>query len=276
MLSVAQDLVADIAPYQQALTTALNGATQLPLVGHQLTGLAEFATMLQNSEASIDAQTQNITTNGHYQVTVALPSLSETFSFNLGLDAFLQATAVGNVHADINPTLTIGFDLTNGEVALDVGQTHFDIGFGISLPGFQGTFSFNHLLYTKAVDAGTSFNGSLGFNFVSGGGLDAHFTGNAHVLMGLSLSFVDPDPATNASFNPVFRTTLDMNWGFGANNQLAAPSIQLVNMGLEADSFLHGFVGDVVKTAQKFTKPILPFIDFLRNSGAHCQRLRQP
>ena len=262
MLSVAQDLAADVAPYQTALTTALHAATLIPLVGHQLTDLAEFATELQNTQTAIAAQTQNITANGHYQVTVPLSSLSKTFSFNLGLDAFLQAQVVGNVHADINPTLTIGFDLANGVVSLDAASTHFDIGFGLSLPGFQGTFSFNGLLFTKAVDAGTNFNGSLGFNFLSSNGLDPHFSGNAHVLLGLSLSFVDP--AANASFNPTFLTTLDMNWGFGATNQLNTPSIDLVNFGIDADSFLHGFLGDIVTTAQKYTKPLVPFIDFLQ------------
>ena len=260
MLSVSQDLATAIAPYQSALTTALNVATQLPLVGHQLTALSELTTVLQNTQASIDTQTQSITANGHYQITVSLPGLSKAFSFNLGLDAFLQATAVGNVHADVNPSLTIGFDLTNGSAALDVGQTKLDIGFNISLPGFQGTFSLNGLLFTKAVDAGTSFSGDLGFNFASGNGLNAHFSGNAHVLMGLTLSFVDP--ALNASFNPTFKTTLDMNWGINnANNQLNIPSIQLKNFGLDIDSFMHGFFGDVVRTVQKFTKPIQPFVD---------------
>src|SRR5262245_14822341 len=154
LLTIAQDLVADITPYQQAITNALNAATQLPLVGNQLTGLAEFATLLQNSESSIASQTQSITTSGHYQINVHLPSLSKAFGFNLGLDAFLQATATGNVQAAINPVLMIGFDYNAGagSVSLDIAQTSLDIGFDVSLPGFQGTFSFNGLLFTQAVD----------------------------------------------------------------------------------------------------------------------------
>ena len=218
--------------------------------------------MLANTEASISTKTQNITANGHYQVTVPLSPFSKTFSFDLGLDAFLKAKTAGNVHAEINPTLTIGFDVTAGAASLDVGQTRFDVGFALSLPGFQGTFSLNRLLFTKAVDAGTNFNGDLGFKFASGGALDAQFSGQANVLLDLSMSFVDP--ALNAPFNPTFHTTLELDWGFGANNQLAAPHISLVNVGLEADSFLHGFLGDVVKTAQKFTKPIQPFIDIFQ------------
>jgi uncharacterized repeat protein (TIGR01451 family) len=259
MLTVAQDLAAAIAPYQPALTSALNAATQLPLVGDQLNRSSEFATVLQNTESSINSQTQDITADGHYQVTVPLPSLSKTFGFNLGLDSFLKATAVGNVHAEIDPRLTIGFDVNAGAASIDVGQTRFDIGFGLSLPGFQGTFSFNGLLFSNAVDAGTSFNGDMGFQFLAGGGLDPRYSGAANVLLDLSMSFVDP--ASSAPFNPTFRTKLDMNWAFGANNQLTAPNISLVNVGLDADSFLHGFVGDVVKTVQKFTKPIQPFID---------------
>jgi hypothetical protein len=262
MLSVAQDLANSIAPYQAALTSALNTATQLPLVGRQLTDLAEFATILQNLESKISPQTQSIINDGHYQITVGLPTLAKTLGFNLGLDAFLQAKAVGNVQVSVNPTLNVGFDYTGGNVSLDLGQTRFDIGFGVSLPGFEGTFSLNGLLFAKAVDQGTNFNGVLGFGFASGGGLSPQFSGNAHVLMGLSLSFVDP--ALDVAFNPVFRTTLDMNWGFGANNQLTTPSIQLVNMGLEADSFLDGFLGDVVTTVQKFTKPIQPLIDIFQ------------
>ena len=214
MLSVAQDLANSIAPYQAALTSALNTATQLPLVGRQLTDLSEFTTVLQNLESNIAPQTQSIVNDGHYQITVGLPALAKTFSFNLGLDAFLQASVAGNVQVSINPTLYVGFDYSGGDVSLDLGQTRFDIGFGISLPGFQGTFSFNGLLFAKAVDQGTNFNGVLGFSFASSGALNPQFSGNAHVLMGLSLSFVDP--ALDASFNPVFRTTLDMNWGFGA------------------------------------------------------------
>jgi hypothetical protein len=262
LLTVAQDLAGAIARYQPALTAALNAATQLPLVGNQLTGLSEFTTALQNTEASIDSQTRNITANGHYQVTVPLPLLSKTFPFDLGLDAFLKAAAAGNVHAVINPTLMIGFDVTGGAASLDAGQTRFDIGFALSLPGFQGTFSLNGLLFTKAVDAGTSFNGDLGYRFASGGALNPQFSGEANVLLDLSMSFVDP--ALNAPFNPTFRTRLDLDWGFGTNNQLAAPHISLVNVGLEADSFLRGFLGDVVRTAQKFTKPIQPFIDIFQ------------
>ncbi len=262
LLTVAHDLAGAIAPYQPALISVLNAATQLPLVRNQLTGLSEFATALQNTEANINSQTQNITANGHYQVTVPLPSLAKTFRFDLGLDALLKATAAGNVHAEINPTLTIGFDVSGGAAALDIGQTRFDIGFGLTLPGFQGTFSLNGLLFTRAVDAGTSFNGDLGFQFARGGALAPQFSGEANVRLDLSMSFVDP--ALNAPFNPTFRTTLDVDWGFGTNNQLAAPTISLVNMGLEADSFLRGFLGDVVKTAQKFTKPIQPFVDIFQ------------
>src|SRR5262249_22223804 len=132
-----------------------------------------------------------------------------------------------------------------------------------SLPGFQGTFSLNGLLFTKAVDTGTNFHGNLVFNFATASGLDAHFSGNAHVRFGLTMSFVDP--ASNASFNPTFRTNFQLDWGINPKtNQLLPPSIALVNFGLEADSFLHGFVGDIVKTTQKFTKPLQPFVNFLQ------------
>ncbi len=39
------------------------------------------------------------------------------------------------------------------------------------------------------------------------------------------------------------------------------PSIALKNFRLDADSFMHGFMGDIVTTVQKYTKPLQPFID---------------
>ncbi len=259
MLSIAQDLVSQLMPYQTALSSALDVATSLPLVGHQLADLQEFDTVLQDSLQSLETQTQGITNDGHYDRIVTLPSLAKTFTFNLGLDAFLQGSVVGGVSASINPVLNVGFDYQGGMATLDALETSLDLGFNLSLPNLVATMSFNGLLFTRAVDAGTTFQGNLGFEFSTGGNLTPSFSGEAHVLMELTMSFVDP--ALNASFNPTFRTTLDLNWGFGADNQLTAPSIQLQNFGLEADSFLHGFLGDVVTTVQKFTKPIQPFID---------------
>ena len=39
------------------------------------------------------------------------------------------------------------------------------------------------------------------------------------------------------------------------------PQIALKDFGLDADSFLHGFIGDVAKTVQRYTEPLQPFID---------------
>ena len=259
MLSVAQDLVNQLTPYQNELDLALDAATFLPLVGEQLADLPQFDTILQDSLPSIEADTQGMAINGHHALTVPLPSLARTFTFDLGLDAFLLVTTAGGVSAAINPSLTIGFDYQNGVVTLDADETALDIGFNLSLPNFQATMSFNGLLFTHAVDAGTNFQGDLGFHFDAGGGVTADFTGVAQVRMALTMSFVDP--AQGASFNPTFHTTLDLDWGFGANNQLMTPIIELQNFSLDADSFLHGFLGDVVKSVQKFTKPIQPFID---------------
>ena len=259
MLSVAQDIVSQLTPHQNALSTALDVATSLPLVGDQLNDVQEFNTILQDALASLEAQTQNLT-SGHFQLAVPLPSFSETFTFDLGLDAFLQVTTAGGVSASINPVLNVGFDYQNGVVSLDTANTGLDIGFNLALPNFQATMSFNGLLFTKAVDQGTSFQGNLGFNFNSGGGITADFSGEAHVRLGLTMSFVDP--ALDADFNPTFRSNLEMDWGFNtANNELLAPSIRLNDFSLEADSFLQGFMGDIVSTVQKVTKPIQPFID---------------
>jgi hypothetical protein len=263
LLTVAHDLAGAIAPYQPALVSALNAASPLPLVERQLTSLSEFAALLQDTEASIDRQTHGITSDGHYQVHVPLKSFDMTFNFNLGLDAFLKATSAGSLHAEIDTALSISFGVIGGAAALDAGQTRLDIGFGLTLPGFQGTFSFNNLLYTHAIDAGTSFHGVLGFAFEASSALKPEFSGEANVRMGLLMSFVDP--ALGAPFNPTFHTKLDLDWALDSHtNQLLAPNITLANFGLEADSFLHGFLGDVVKTAQKFTKPIQPFIDIIQ------------
>ena len=165
LLTVAQDLVGQLAPYQTALDTALDTAARLPLVGDQLADLQEFNSILQDSLSSIEAQTQNITNNGHYNRTVPLPALAKTFTFDLGLDAFLQVSTAGGVNAAINPVLNVGFDYQAGVVSLDTLNTNLDLGFDLSLPNFVATMSLNGLLFTRAVDAGTTFQGNLGFTF---------------------------------------------------------------------------------------------------------------
>ena len=74
MLSIAQDIRNEIAPYQAALNTALRAATCLPLVGHPFDGLQALNPLLQNSLQSIEAKTQNIA-SGHVQL--AIPPRSE-------------------------------------------------------------------------------------------------------------------------------------------------------------------------------------------------------
>src|SRR5262249_53983032 len=104
------------------------------------------------------------------------------------------------------------------------------------------------------------FDAHLAFGFDAGGGISPHFSGDAHVRLALALSFVDP--ALHASFNPVFKTNLELDWGIDSHsNQIEVPHIALRNFSLDVDSFMHGFLGDVVKTAQKFPKPLQPFID---------------
>ena len=258
LLSVAQDLVNELTPYQMALNTALNAATSLPLVGQQLAGLQQFTTIFQDSLASVESQTENLA-NGDFQLAIPLPSiLPPPFTFDLGLDAFLQVKTAGGVAAAINPTLNVAFDNQNGSVTLDAAHTNLDIGFGLTLPNFQATMSLNGLLYAHAVDAGTHFDGDLVFGFDTGGNIT--LSGDAHVRLGLTLSFVDP--ALNAPLNPVFKTDFSLDWGFdGQTNQLAVPQIAFKDVSLDADSFVHGFLGDIVKTVQKETKPLQPFID---------------
>ena len=236
----------------------------LPLVGKQLAGLQEFTTILQDAESNIASQTQSIANNGHYQLSVPLAALAKSFSFNLGLDAFLKATASGNVSAAITPTLNVGFDFQNGVVSPDAGETNLDIGFDLTLPNFTGTFSLSNVLYVHAENAsGTDFHGDLTFGFDANNQLTPQFSGDAKILMALSISFFDP--SAGASFNPTFKTTLDIDWQIDSQtNELKAPSISLDKFGLDADSFLHGVLGDVVSTVQKFTKPIEPFVDFLQ------------
>ena len=259
MLSVSQDLVAKLQPYQNALNTALDVMTSLPLVGDELSQLQEWNTVFQDSVNSLASHVDTLT-NGHFELAIPLPSLSKTFTFDLGLDAFLQINTSGGVSAAINPVLNVGFDLTNGVPSLDTTHTGLDIGFVIGLPNFQLTASLNGLLYAKAVDAGTTFSGNLGFNFDTNFGIQSHFAGDAHVRLGLSLSLVDP--ALNASFNPRFFTDLELDWGFDTqSSQLKVPVITFRNFSLDADSFMQGFLGDTVKAVQKYTKPMQPFID---------------
>lgn len=258
MLSIAQDLQNDIEPYQSAINTALSVATSLPLVGHQLTALQDLSTLLNNSLQEIEDATQSVA-NGHIQLAIPLGSISHTFTFDLGLDAFLQLSTSGGVTASIDPTLNLAFNNQDGNVTLDTANTNLDIGFGLSLPGFSAKGSFNGLLFAQAVDQGTNFAGHLTFGFDSDGTVTTHVSGDAQIRLGLSLSFVDP--SLNASFNPTFVTQLQLDWGFDDQSQLAAPSITLKGFGLDADSFTHGFLGDIVTTVQKYTEPLEPFIE---------------
>ena len=259
MLTVAQDLQNLIAPYQSAVNTALSAATSLPLVGHQLTALQDLSTLLQNSLQSIETTVQNVT-SGHYQFSVPLLTISHSFPLNLGLDAFLKITTNGSVTASITPVLNIGFDDNDGNISLDTADTNLDIGFSLSLPGFTGSATFNGLLYAGIADQGTNFDGHLIFGFDDNDQISPQFSGDAHVRFGLTLSFVDP--SLHASFNPTFTTQLQLDWGINtATNQLTAPTIALKNFSLDADSFLHGFMGDIVTSIQKYTKPLEPFID---------------
>ena len=159
-----------------------------------------------------------------------------------------------------NPVLNVGFDYQNGSATLNASQTNLDLGLNVSLPNFTATLTFNNLLYANAVDEGTNFSMHLGFGFNTDGSIDPHFSGDANVLLGLTLSFVNP--ALNAPFNPVFKTDFDMDWSIDTqSNQLEAPTIKLKNFSLDVSSFVHGFLGDVLATVQKYTKPLEPFIN---------------
>jgi hypothetical protein len=259
LLSAGQDLVNQLKPYQTALTTAINAATSLPLIGNQFKSVQQFNTILQDSLASIETQTQNLT-SGHYQLAVPLPAISQTFQFDLGLNSFLQFSTSGGVAVTFNPVLNIGFDYQNGSATLNASQTNLDLGLNVSLPNFTATLTFNSLLYANAVDEGTNFSMHLGFGFDTDGSIDPHFSGDANVLLGLTLSFVNP--ALNAPFNPVFKTDFDMDWSIDTqSNQMEAPTIKLKNLSLDVSSFVHGFLGDILSTVQKYTKPLEPFID---------------
>ena len=259
LLSVAQDLQTQIQPYQSAINTSLNVSTSLPLVGHQFESLQQVTTLLENTLADLQQATQGVA-DGHHQIAIALTTISHTFTFDLGLDALLQVSTSGGVAGSITPTLNIGFDVSGTSATLDVAHTNLDLGFSLSLPDFQATMSFNHFLYAHAVDQGTNFAGHLIFGFDDGGSISPQFSGDAHIRLGLTLSFVDP--TLGASFNPTFRTDFQLDWGLDtASNQLKIPQIALKNFSLDADGFLNGFIGDIATTVRKYTKPLQPFID---------------
>jgi hypothetical protein len=259
MLSVSQDLLDELLPYQTAINSALDVMTSLPLVGNQFADLQEFNTILQDSLASLTSHVDSLT-NGHFQLAIPLPSFSETFTFDLGLDAFLQFSSAGGVQASINPVLNVAFDLTSGQVSLDADDTYLDIGFGLSLPNFVATASLNGLLHTEVADAGSVFAGHVELHFTETVGVEVELSGAANIHFDLDLYFFDPD--LDAPFNPHFSTRLDLLWGFNtATDQLAAPQIALRNFSLDVDAFFDGFLGDVLTTVQKFTGPMQPFID---------------
>jgi hypothetical protein len=266
MLSVAQDIQNQIAPYQSALSTALDVATSLPLVGKQFKDLQELDTLLTNALSNISAQTQNVTTSGHFQLAIPLTTISHTFTFDLGLDALLQVSTSGGVAASLTPTLNVGFDFDGTSATLDTAHTNLDLGFSLTLPNFQATASLHGLLYTHISDAslanqpGTAFTGHLKFGFDNNNGVSPQFSGDAHVRLDMAVSFVDP--ALHASFNPTFYTQFQVDWSLDtASNHMQTPYIAFKNFSLDVDSFTHNFLGDIVKTAQKYTKPLQPFID---------------
>ncbi len=259
LLTVSQDLVAQLTPYQNALNNTLDVATKLPLIGNQLADLQKWNTVFQDSLTSLASKVDSLT-NGRFDLAVPLPAFSDTFTFDLGLDAFLQVRTSGGVSASITPVLNVGFNLNDGVPSLDPTKTGLDINFAIGLPNFELTASLNGFLYAKAVDAGTTFSGKLGFTFDTGFRIQPSFAGDAHVRLGLSLSLVDP--ALNASFNPRFFTDFELDWGFDTQGSaLKVPQIAFRKFSLDADSFMQGFLGDTVKGVQKFTKPLQPFID---------------
>ena len=59
------------------------------------------------------------------------------FTFDLGLNSFLQVTTAGGVTASITPALNIGFNFDGTSVSLDTANTNLDIGFALSLPNFR-------------------------------------------------------------------------------------------------------------------------------------------
>ncbi len=193
-------------------------------MGTQFKDLQQLNTILQDSLSSVESQTQDLS-SGHFQLAIPLPPISHTFTFDLGLDALLQVSTAGGVSASISPVLNVAFDNQNGSVTLDAADTNLDIGFSLSLPNFQATMSLNGLLYTHAVDAGTHFDGHLIFGFDTGS-ITPQFSGDAHIDLGLTLSFVDP--ALNAPLNPVFKTDFVLDWSLDTQtNQLAVPQIAL-------------------------------------------------
>ena len=158
MLSVATDLVSQLTPYQTALNFALDDATSLPLAGRQLNDLPEFNTIFQDSLASIEAQTQGLA-NGHHQLAIPLSAFAKSFAFDLGLNAFLQVHTSGSVNAAINPVLNVGFNYQNGVATLDALQSNLDVGFQLTLPGFQGTMTLNHVVVREGDGRQLRFSG---------------------------------------------------------------------------------------------------------------------
>src|SRR6476659_10937415 len=163
MLSVAQEIQDQIAPYQNAINTALDIA--MPLVGHQFHDLQDLTTLLQNSLSSIQARTSDVTASGNFQIAIALPTISTSFTFDLGLDALLQVNSLGTVAASLTPTLNVGFDFDGDHVSLDKLNTNLDLGFTLSLPNLQVSATLHGFLFAHLTDTGTSFSGHLKFRF---------------------------------------------------------------------------------------------------------------
>ncbi len=262
-VGVAADLQALIGPYQSDINTVLGAAAKLPLVGHQLTALQDLDALLENKVSEIQSTLDKTpATDGFNHIALQLPSITASFNIDLNLDAFLKisVSTPNGVNVSITPVVDIGFNYDNGTVTLDSTTSDLDIGFSVSLPGFTATASLHGYLFTQIADQGTDFEGHLKFNFdPNDNNVSAAFSGTAHILFGLTLSFVDP--SLHASFNPEFKTQLQLDWGIDSAGNTTLPTIKLKDFSLDADSFMHNFVGDLVTSAQKYTKPLEPFID---------------
>jgi N-acetylneuraminic acid mutarotase len=263
--TIAQQVVGQFGNAQTQLNGLLNEAAALPLVGQQLAQLSQFTTLLSGAESAIQGLVPTTEpSNTHVQLKVPLFTLTPSFNINLGLDSFLKAT--GTVSATITPTLNLDFNFDPNTLtpSLDFSTTNLDIHFDVTAPNFQGSLSLDGFLYTTAQDAGTDLSGDLSFGFDSHNNLQSQFSGDAHVLLALTISFVDPN--SGASFNPKFMTTLDMNWPFDfgtqqGTNSLSTPSISLKDFSIDVGSLMQGFMGDIVHGLQKFTEPLQPLVD---------------
>lgn len=264
----------------EALGTALSDAlNSLASAAQQTEEVVEGTLNSALSAAGFAGTALDVVIQGgavHIEVaTGRAASFVQQLAGNLGLGS-LGAVSGGSALLDAGFAFDFDFATDSGgffldtsaatEIALslDLDTPLFDTGFGLAGQDFA------------AVDAGTTFTGTIGLNLAASGNrlglgdvattsLNAVLNGAANVAVGLS--------ATNQGLmTPPIATTMTVDWGFadagidaGDNNSGFGdlPVFGFDTVTLDLGEFMEGFAGPLIDQIDALLEPIRPIIGVL-------------